>query len=70
MGNPLSNPTPTPGVNAYPEHGANGGQPVAGTGHGGVKDQPGAKRGPKATDLAKPDLRGQTRHPKTGQFTK
>ncbi len=76
MSNPLNNPTPSNTVPAYRGDGVvtenpDGSQAaevvakhLARTTERGP--QPGS--GVKATDLAKPDLRGQSRHPATGQF--
>lgn len=79
MSNPASNPTPTPGVNAYSEDpevqrpmDGSAAQAAAAAHVAGRKHtMPDHKAGAGAAiEHAVPDLRGQQRHPATGRFTK
>lgn len=76
---PLSNPSPTPGVNVYDED-PNVQRPMDGSagaaahraflaGRGHTTPDHNAGKG-TASEHALPDLRAQKRHPQTGQFTK
>jgi hypothetical protein len=74
---PLSNPTPTPGVNAYdedpdvqrPMDGSRAREAAEAHKGGRHHTTPDHKAGAgTASDHAAPDLRGQDRHPATGQY--